>query len=117
MTRLTLPPDFCRRLLALPPDTRRVLAYVPGPGWRVYRNTSSGVPDCYVQTDSGGRPPSDLWVWWPANPAAAVAAICVAPGLALQVAHELLAMRMGDTAEDDHAAALGLIEAHLRRQP
>jgi hypothetical protein len=57
---------------------------------------------------------SDRYAWWPANPAAAVAAICVLPGgLALQVAHELLAVRMGDTAEDDHAAALGLIERHI----
>jgi hypothetical protein len=29
------------------------------------------------------------------------------------VAHELLAVRMGDTAEDDHEAALGLIEECL----
>jgi hypothetical protein len=105
-------PDLARRILKFPTDVREALAGVPGPGWV-----------CFRRVDGGVMPVLRLWApkrikdheaWWPANPAAAVAAICVLPGgLDLQVARELLAMRMGDTAEDDHTTAVSLIEERL----
>jgi len=110
-------PTLAPRILDLPPAVREALAAVPGPGWEVTRGAFLG--GGYGTTETRplarcGADVSDRYAWWPANPAAAVAAICVLPGgLALQVAHELLAVRMGDTAEDDHEAALGLIEECL----
>lgn len=105
-------PTLAARVLALPPAVREALAAVPGPGWTCARRMDGFVlPVLRIGTP---RRLKSHEAWWPANPADAVAAICVLPGgLALQVAHELLAMRMGDTAEDDHSAALGLIESSL----
>lgn len=106
---------LARRILALPPAVRKALAAVPGPGWWLYANTS-GIPESYVRTDSGSRPPSDLRVWWPANPAAAVCAVCnVLP----HAAHQLIADACPglDEGDNDNEAALDVIEAHLRSRP
>lgn len=116
MTRLTLPPDLCRRVLGLPTDTCRVLAYVPGPGWRIIINPSGGTPYCYDALHSEGVHSPGVTVWWPANPAAAVCAVCdVLP----HAAHQLIADACPglDEGDDDHAAALEVIEAHLRERP
>lgn len=104
-------PELGKRVQALPRRVLDALWDVPGPGWVVRLDGAIGPHN--ERPDADWRASLQGWEWWPANPAAAVAAICVTPGqMALQVAHELLAVRMGDTAEDDHAAALGLIEAH-----
>jgi hypothetical protein len=101
-------------VLALPAATRRALSVVPGPGWRIYDNTSSGTPDCYIRTDSEGRPPSDLTAWWPANPAAAVRAVLrIPPWDAHRRIYEACTRDEGDDG-DDHAAALWVIEGHVR---
>lgn len=117
-------PDLSPRLLALPPDVRAALAGVDGPGWQVRY-----APRWARQM---GSPPIDVlalgwissehtragWAWWPASPAASVAAVLYPPGsplhtLGLYYAHGLLQTRLADGDGDDHVAALSIIEAHV----
>ena len=97
------------RLLALPPDARALLAGVEGPGWYVWESgRAPTLLECRLDAQMAA-------VWWPANPAAAVAAVLYPPGhplhdRGLYHAHELLRVRLVDGG-DDHEAALSIIEA------
>lgn len=120
MTRLTLPPDFCRRVLGLPADTRATLAAVPGPGWHVVQAVGTyDRPTADPAAKAAGTEPpwpGALTAWWPANPAAAVCAVC---GVLPHAAHQLIADACPglDEDDDDHSAALDVVEAHLRERP
>jgi len=98
-------PALAQRVLALPDDVRATLATVPGPGWRI---SAFGAPPVLKLRYTGTG-----WTWWPANPAAAVAA-CMAP-MSLTAAYSMLVRELLDGADDDHAAALSIIEAHVAR--
>lgn len=118
-------PALAARLLALPPTVRATLAGVPGPGWGIVPGYGRGEPvaetaSCYGESIAlvvfAGSP----WAWWPANPAAAVAAVL---DCTLAAAHESL-MAWLDNHEDiehpnapglDSDAALSIIEAHAAR--
>lgn len=118
MTRLTLPPDFCRRVLGLPADTRATLAAVPGPGWHVVQAVGTyDRPTADPAAKAAGTEPpwpSDLTAWWPANPAAAVRAVLRNPPWdAHRRIYEACTRDEGDDG-DDHAAALWVIEGHVR---
>lgn len=112
-------PTLSPRILALPPAVRETLAAVPGPGWEVTRGAFLG--GGYGTTETRplarcGADVSDRYAWWPANPAAAVCAVCdVLP----HAAHQLIADACPglEDGDDDHAAALDVIEAHLRSRP
>jgi hypothetical protein len=117
VTRLTLPPDFCRRVLGLPADTRATLAAVPGPGWEVTRGAFLG--GGYGTTETRplarcGADVSDRYAWWPANPADAVCAVLrIPPWDAHRRIYEACTRDEGDDG-DDHAAAMEVIEGHVR---
>lgn len=111
------------RLLVLPADVRGALAGVEGPGWAIYE-----YPVHYVRTSPYRiclcREPSDYadpWArqaWWPANPAAAVAAVLDCT-LAAACEHLLGWPNEHEDIEHPNApgllddAALTLIEAHV----
>lgn len=112
------------RLLALPPTVRATLAGVPGPGWYVSRRdgaTALHDSASYVHPEPlGQRGAGFTEAWFPANPAAAVAAVL---DCTLAAAHESL-MAWLDNHEDiehpnapglDSDAALSIIEAHAAR--
>lgn len=112
-------PTLARRLLALPADVRAALAAVPGPGWHVVQaiGTYDRPTADPAAKAAGTEPPwpGALTAWWPANPADAVCTVCdVLP----HAAHQLIADACPglDEGDDDHAAALDVIEAHIRRQ-
>ena len=65
---------------------------------------------CSHAHESCGWP---VHAWWPANPAEAVAA-CMAP-MSLTAAYSMLVRELLDGADDDHTAALSIIEAHAAR--
>lgn len=102
------------RILALPADVRAALAGVDGPGWWFSRRESTWhLCDLDIKCRDA--------VAWPANPAQAVAAVLYPPDSPLHAyslyhAHELLRARLADN-NDDHAAALAIIEAHVARVP
>ena len=108
------------RILNLPDDVRAALARVDGPGWEITRGAFLG--GSYGPTETRplarcGANVSDRYAWWPGNPAASVAAVLYPPGSPLHAyglyhAHELLRVRLADN-NDDHAAALSIIEAHV----
>lgn len=111
---------LAHRILALPADVRETLSKVPGPGWEVTRGAFLG--GGYGTTETRqlarcGADVSDRYAWWPANPAAAVAAVLRIP---LWDAHrrvyEACTRDEGDDG-NDHAAAMEVIEAHLRSRP
>jgi hypothetical protein len=97
--------DLSPRLLALPADIRATLAGVEGPGWVVYHDRHKPFPCATV----GGKMCIDEGsAWFPANPAAAVAAVL---GYDLRRSHERLADWLDAHGGDDHVAALSIIEA------
>lgn len=105
--------DLATRILALPESVRANLATVEGPGWEIAR----GMDTYWVVR--AGRDTSVRGGWWPANPARAVAAVT---GDGLWLAHQEISnwlyaqynSALG-TPNDDHAAALAIIEAHVTR--
>lgn len=110
------------RLLALPPTVRAALAGVPGPGWLASRHIDGDLivgPWPGLPTGFDDRADEED-AWWPASPAAAVAAVL---DCTLAAAHESL-MAWLDNHEDiehpnapglDLDAALSIIEAHVAR--
>lgn len=107
-------PTLAPRILAFPADVRAALAAVPGPGWICVRR----VDGCLLLVASYGlsRRLKSHEAWWPANPAAAVCAVCdVLP----HAAHQLISDACPglDEGDDDHSAALSIIEAHIRSRP
>ena len=99
-------PQLSPRLLALPPDVRATLAGVEGPGWQALSRGVAVPFTSYANVPHNFGPPA----WFPANPAAAVAAVL---GVDLWEAHFSLSGEMDYADTDDHAAALSIIEAHV----
>lgn len=99
--------DIAARILRLPESARAVLATVDGPGWVIYSVESGPFP---CATVGGKMLVADGSAWWPANPARAVAAVLGCP---LTTAHLRLANLDFALPDDDHAAALSIIEAHV----
>lgn len=101
------------RILNLPADVRAALARVDGPGWILYAdNVSKRDPNPRIAVSVGeSKRLKDIYyprkVFFPANPAASVAAVL---GIAPCDAHQLLA---DHAIGYDHAAALSIIEAHV----
>ena len=103
------PLDLAPRLLALPRDVRAALARVEGPGFDVHPVRGSALACSHVSLSAS------VAAWWPANPAQAVAAVL---GCSIRAAYLHVYGRMVDASDpsepdDDHAAALTLIEAHV----
>ena len=105
------------RILNLPADVRAALARVDGPGWILYAdNVSKRDPNPRIAVSVGeSKRLKDIYyprkVFFPANPAASVAAVT---GWSRAMAYSVLTERMLGYVEDndDHAAALSIIEAY-----
>lgn len=93
------------RILALPADIRAALAGVGGPGWMIRQRDGEILPMGRVSLAhlSAG------WDFWPANPAASVAAVL---DTTIWHAHMLIG-EYWPACVNDHAAALSIIEAHV----
>jgi hypothetical protein len=100
-----------RRILALPADVRALLAGVEGPGWRVYQD-HKGRLGVYTEDRSTATCYHQQHAWFPANPAAAVAAVTRNP---LWYAYKVISYAMpdGDKPGDDALAAIRIIEAAI----
>lgn len=103
------------RILALPADVRRTLAGVEGPGWYIAQRVGAttlwdNAPYAHPQP-LGQRGFPCVEAWWPANPAASVAAVM---RCSIWYAHRLIADNgaMGG----DTPAALSIIEAHVAKR-
>ena len=96
------------RVQALPAAAREALWSVPGPGWVVRPSGAVGARN--ERPDADWRKSLSGWEWWPANPAAALVAVL---DYDLRRAHERITDWIDAHGGDDHAAALGLIEASL----
>lgn len=116
--------ELAPRILNLPDDIRAALARVDGPGWLI---SNGHHPKPIVVTAHGafadmepllpGLVGRGDWAWWSGNPAAAVAAVLCPPGsplhaYSLYYAHGLLRGRLVGH-NDDHAAALTIIEGYV----
>lgn len=106
------PLDLAPRLLALPADVRAALARVEGPGFDVHPVRGSALVCSHVSLSAS------VAAWWPANPAAAVAAVLDCT-LAAACEHLLGWPNEHEDIEHPNApgllddAALTLIEAHV----